>query len=189
MIKKHPCYSAISFFLFIISLTTSCVVEQADLSRYTGSKIANVEEARDIELIYTDSANLVLKLKAPLSRRSIEKYSVEEEFPEGLEVTFYDKSGNERSWLSADYAVRNQIDRTIIVQKNVLLRNDKGEMLEGPELIWDEKSKEIRTDRFVKITRPDGVIYSHGFTSNEDFTHYQLNAGSGDMILEEPEEE
>lgn len=186
---KEPGYSIIALFLFLFVLITSCVVEQADLSRYTGSAIANVEEARDIELIYTDSAKLVLKLKAPLSRRAIEKYSIEEEFPEGIEVTFYDESEKERSWLSADYAVRNQVERTIIVQKNVLLRNDKGERLEGPELIWDEKSKEIRTDRFVKITRAEGVIYSHGFKSNEDFTHYELNAGSGDMILEESEEE
>ena len=187
MMKLHR-YSALYLTLFFFVLTTSCVVEEADLSHYTGSPIKNVEEARDIELTYTDSANLVLKLKAPLSRRAIEKYSVEEEFPEGIQVTFYDKSGKERSWLSADYAVRNQVERTITVQRNVVLKNDEGEMMEGPELVWDEKSKEIRTDRFVKITRPDGVIYSHGFKSNEDFTHYELNAGSGDMTLPEEEE-
>ncbi|MDQ3017430.1 MAG: LPS export ABC transporter periplasmic protein LptC, partial [Bacteroidota bacterium] len=152
---------------------TACVVEEGDLSRYTKSKIENVEEAKDIDVTYTDSSYLVFKLKAPLSRRSMERFTALEEFPEGLEVTFYDKSGAERSWLKADYAIRNQVDRTITVQKNVVLRNDRGERLDGPELIWDEKTKEIRTDRFVKFSQVDKIIYSHGFKSNESFTRYE----------------
>jgi hypothetical protein len=70
------------------------------------------------------------------------------------------------------------------------LRNDRGERLNGPELIWDEKLKEIYTDRFVKITQADGsVVYSYGFKSNEAFTRYELNAISGDMNVEESKKE
>lgn len=175
-----------TFFLLLLTLVSSCIVEEADLSRYTGtSKMENLEEAKDIEVVYTDSSYVVFILKAPASRRTLERYSMEEEFPQGIEVTFYDKSGAPRSWLSADYAIRNQVERTITVQKNVVLRNDLGERLEGPELIWDEKTKEIRTDRFVKITRDDGVLYSYGFKSNEGFTRYELKALSGDMNLDE----
>jgi hypothetical protein len=67
-----------------------------------------------------------------------------------------------------------------------VLRNDRGERLQGPELIWDERSKEIYTDRFVKITRADGsVIYSYGFKSNEAFTRYELHSVTGDMPIPE----
>jgi LPS export ABC transporter protein LptC len=160
-------------------------VEEPDLSRYTGSKIDNLEEATDIEVTYTDSSFLVFILKAPLSRRTLEKFSLEEEFPKGIQVTFYDKTGAPRSWLTADYAIRDQLNRKIIIQKNVILENDRGERLEGPELIWDERTKEIYTDRFVKITSIDKIIYSYGFKSNEDFSHYSLSSGSGDMRLED----
>ena len=174
--------------LFLFLLFTSCVVDQADLSRYIGSKIQNVEEARDIEVVYTDSSYTVFILKAPLSRRLFDRYSVAEEFPEGIEVTFYDKTSQPRSWLTADFARREQSKRTITVQKNVLLKNDQGEQMQGPELIWDEKTKEIYTDRFVKITRADGtVVYSYGFRSNEGFTRYELNAVSGDLNIDELE--
>lgn len=176
-------------FSLLFMLFTSCVVEEADLSRYIGSRIDNIEEARDVEVTYTDSSYKVLTLKAPLSRRKLDKYSMEEEFPEGLEVTFFDRNGNARSWLKADYAVRNQLNRTVTVQKNVVLTNDQGERLDGPELIWDEKSKEIYTHRFVRITRPDKtVVYSYGFKSNEAFTRYELQAVSGDMNIEEEKE-
>ena len=169
-------------------LLSSCVVEEADLSRYTDESVDNVEEARDIEVRYTDSSFLVLILKAPVSRRKIDRYAMVDEFPEGIEATFYDRSGKPRSWLTADYALRDQLKRTVTVQKNVVLRNDQGERLEGPELIWDEKSKEIFTDRFVKIIRADSsIIYSYGFKSNESFTRYELKAVSGDMTIEDDE--
>jgi LPS export ABC transporter protein LptC len=171
--------------LFLCSIS-SCVVDQADLSKYMAPPIENLEEARDINITYTDSSRLVFILKAPLLHRTYNKYSVEEEFPEGIDVTFYDKSGNEQSWLTSDYAIRDQTQRTVIVEKNVVLRNKLGERLEGPELIWDEKTKEIRTDRFVKITKPDGtLVYSYGFKSNESFTRYELNASSGRLAVEE----
>src|SRR5687767_14790258 len=137
----------ILFYLFLL-LFTSCVVEEADLSRYITSPIENVEEARDIEVTYTDSSRLVFILKAPLSRRRLDRYSTAEEFPEGIDVTFYDRNGIPRSWLTADYAIRDQATRKITVQRNVVLRNDKDERLDAPELIWDEKTKEIYTDRF-----------------------------------------
>lgn len=172
-------------FLFPLFVLSACVVEEPDLSRYTTSPIQNLEEARDVEVTYTDSSRLVFILKAPVSRRKLDRLSTEEEFPEGIEVVFYDRSGNPRSWLSADYAVRDQAKRKITVQKNVVLKNDKGERLDAPELIWDEKTREIYTDRFVKHTRDDRVIYSYGFKSNESFTRYELQAVSGQMSSEE----
>ena len=70
---------------------------------------------------------------------------------------------------------------------NVVLKNDQGERLDAPELVWDEKTREIYTDRFVKHTRDDRVIYSYGFKSNESFTRYELQAVSGKMSAEEEE--
>jgi LPS export ABC transporter protein LptC len=179
-------------FIVIASLLTSaasCVVDEPDLSKYMTTTIENVEEARDINVVYTDSSYKLFNLKAPLMRRVYTRYAVNEEFPEGIEVIFFDKAERPRSWLTASTARRDQASRRVIVQKNVVLRNDAGDVLHGPELIWDEKTKEIYTDRFVKITRPDGtLIYSYGFKSNESFTRYELNAVSGDMVLEEDEE-
>jgi LPS export ABC transporter protein LptC len=176
-------------FVIILAGTASCVVDEADLSKYMNNTIENVEEARDINVVYTDSSYKLFNLKAPLMRRVYTRYAVNEDFPEGIEVIFFDKAEKPRSWLTASTARRDQASRRVIVQKNVVLRNDAGDVLHAPELIWDEKTKEIYTDRFVKITRADGtLIYSYGFKSNESFTRYELNAVSGDMVLEEDEQ-
>ncbi len=179
-------FTQVYFFMLLMVGVSSCVVDEADLSKYLSSGIENVEEAHDVDVIYTDSSYKLFNLKAPLLRRVFTKYAINEEFPKGIEVTFFDKSGHARSWLTAETALRDQSTRQIIVQKNVVLRNDRGERLNGPELIWDEKTKEIYTDRFVKITQADGsVIYSYGFKTNEAFTRRELNAVSGDLHLEE----
>ena len=176
-------------FGFILICMSACVVDQADLSKYLNPPIENVEEAQDINVRYTDSSHLVFILKAPVLRRVYTKYAVTEEFPKGIDVTFYNKEERPQSWLTADYARRDQAQRVVTVEKNVVLKNDAGERLDGPELIWDEKTKEIYTDRFVKITRPDGtLIYSYGFKSNESFTRYELNASSGRLAVDEKKE-
>ena len=179
-----------AFLGFILSfgvlLFISCVVEEPDLSKYTGSAIDNAELAENVEVVYTDSSHLVFILKAPQMKRIYARYTITEEFPKGIDVTFYDRAETPRTWLTSEYAVRDQSTRRITVQKNVVLKNDLGERLDGPELIWDEKTKEIYTDRFVKITRADGtIVYSYGFKSNDRFTRYELNAVSGDLLLKE----
>jgi hypothetical protein len=179
-------HSQLVFTFFLATCLAACVVDEPDLSKYMTKTIDNVEEAKSIDIIYTDSSYKLFNLKAPLMRRVFSRYGVSEEFPEGIEVTFFDKNDQPRSWLTAATARRDQASRRVIVQKNVVLRNDAGDVLHGPELIWDEKTKEIFTDRFVKITRADGtLIYSYGFKSNESFTRYELNAVSGDMVLDE----
>ncbi len=177
-------FPRVFFVLVGAACFAACVVEEPDLSRYTGSGIQNLEEARDVVMTYTDSTALVFKMKAPVSRRIINKFSASDEFPEGVEVTFYGKTERPVSWLTADYAIRNPSERFVRAEKNVVLRNVAGERLDAPELIWDESARQIRTDRFVRITRADGsVIYSYGLVSNETFTRYELNAVAGDIAL------
>src|SRR6476659_784031 len=101
------------FYIIMITSLSACVVDQADLSKYTTPAIENVEEADDINVTYTDSSHLVFNLKAPLLRRIYNKYSVSEEFPKGIYCTFYDKEEHPRSWLTADYARRDQAQRTV----------------------------------------------------------------------------
>jgi hypothetical protein len=71
------------------------------------------------------------------------------------------------------------------VRDSVVLYNTLGEKMEGLELIWDENAEEIHTDKFVRITRDDEIIYSRGFKSNQNFTEYTLYAVEGDMLVED----
>ena len=70
--------------LFLLCAASACVVDEADLSRYSGAGTENMEEAHNVEVNYTDSTYTVFILKAPVSRRVYKKATVTEVFPEGI---------------------------------------------------------------------------------------------------------
>ena len=171
--------------LFIAVTFAACLEREYDLDALRAPQDYSTEEARDVMITYSDSARIRVRIEGPLLRRYIYRFRVEEEFPEGVHVTFYDGFGQESAWLSAKYAIRKPQDNQTIVQDSVVLYNTAGEKLEGLELIWDEQKELIHTDKFVKFTRPDEIIYSRGFESNPDFTKYSLYAAEGQMLMQE----
>jgi LPS export ABC transporter protein LptC len=167
------------------ALFASCLEREYDLDALRTPDDFSIEEARDVEIFYSDSARLRVKIEGPLLRRYIYRFRVEEEFPENVHVTFYNDQGEANAWLSAKYAIRKPQDNQTIVRDSVVLFNSLGEKMEGLELIWDENAEEIHTDKFVRITRADEIIYSRGFKSNQNFTEYTLYAVEGDMLMED----
>ena len=63
----------------------------------------------------------------------------------------------------------------------------KNETLNAEELIWDEKNGKIYSDKFVKITTADEIIYGEGFEANEDFTNYKIKNIKGTINITNPD--
>lgn len=181
-------YHRIGYYLFsfaFICAISYCTPPEIDYSKIISQTKVAVETTRDVTVLYSDSAKLRIKITGPLSKRYTKGYSVEEEFPEGVYVEFLGATGSPDAWLTADYAIRKEADKQVITQGNVVLENIKGEKIEGYELIWDERKREIFSNRFVKITTGDEVIYSYTFRSDENFTRMELKAIEGDMRFEQ----
>lgn len=179
---KWPLLTAILVFML-----ASCLEKEYDLDSLRSPQDYSVEEATDVEILYSDSARLKVRIEGPMLRRYIYRFRVEEEFPKGVQVTFFDAYGEPSAWLFANYAIRKPQDNQTIVQDSVVLYNTQGDKIEGLELIWDESTEEIHTDKFVRITRDEEIIYSRGFRSNQDFTKYTLYAPEGYMRFDEPD--
>ena len=64
-------------------------------------------------------------------------------------------------------------------QGNVCLSNIKDEFLYAEELYWNQKTKKVYSEKFVKIETPDEVIYGEGFESDEEFTSYVIKKIKG----------
>ena len=52
--------------------------------------------------------------------------------------------------------------------------NRKGERLNTEKLIWDERNELLSSDRFVKITTAEEIIFGDGFEANQDFSRYRI---------------
>ena len=62
---------------------------------------------------------------------------------------------------------------------SVVVINNKGEIMNTDELIWDEDKKIIYSNSFVKIRTADEIIYGNGMTANENFTGYVIKNITG----------
>jgi LPS export ABC transporter protein LptC len=101
------------------------------------------------------------------------------EFTEGLKVDFYNDSLRVTSWLTANYGIRYESDGKTVLKNDVQVLNENNEHLSTEELIWDERKHIIYTEKFVKITTPDQVIYGEGMEADEQLTTYRIKKPQG----------
>ena len=162
----------------ICGCISSCVNDVNEVNQLTTSDVSiNRDTAREVRILYSDSAQVKVEITAPTLVRHNDKTKPRDEFPDGLFVKFYNNNLKVRSWLKADYAVKLEKEDIIIARNNVELYNEKDEKLESPELIWDEQNGLLQTDKIVRITKPNGdVTYGSGFSANEDFSRFEIKS-------------
>lgn len=133
-----------------------------------------VEVGNNVSIAYTDSGFLKAKLFAPLLERYASDARNQTEMKDGITAYFYSQEGKVNSYIKSKYAVRDERDRTITARKDVNVVNNKGDTLRTEELIWDEKTDRIYSDKSVRITSPDKIILGTGFESNTAFTKFRV---------------
>lgn len=167
-------------FIIIISTllitVTSCSNEMAEINAIIPSKNVKVEIARNIEMIYSDSALVKFIITSEELRRYLHRGESYDEFPKGIHVEFFDENQRPKSWLDADYAIRKEEENKVFVKENVVLYNTKKDKLETDELVWDENSEEIYTNKPVKITQPavGDTSFGFGFKADQEFTRFEI---------------
>lgn len=146
--------------------------------KYSGPLIEN----KDVVTIYSDSAKMLVKLRAPVQQ---EFESGDAIFPEGFYVEFYE---NEKisSTLKANYGELRRRDNLYVARGNVVMKNvEKKESMETEELFWNQNKDRVYTDKFVKITTPERVIMGQGLETNQKFFPYSFHKVTGSFDLNE----
>jgi len=138
----------------------------------------------NINLKYTDSGKVLTNLLAP---RLLDYSNYDfpyQEFPEGVEVRFWDKDGK-RSTVTSDYAIRYENSNLVDLRDNVVLITADSLILEAEQLYWDQESKWVFTDRPYKMKLKDGS-YNNGarFDSNEEFTNFFSRQNEGVQLID-----
>lgn len=144
-----------------------------------------IEVGRDVEILYSDSAVVRVRVTGPVLHNHLDRDNPRQEFPDGIQMDFLTPAREVRSTLTAKFAVRQQEKGIVIARDSVVLTTIEQEKLETEELIWDEKTEKIRTDKFVKITRPGEVLYGFGLEANQDFSFWKITVPKGTIKAEQ----
>lgn len=173
----------------ILLLLGGCKNEVEDVNDLVSKFDTQVETAKDVEILYSDSAQVRVRITGPTMLQYLDRREPRQEFPDGVEVEFFGPEGSITSQLDARYGLRLENKNEVIVRDSVVWRSVEGEKIETEELIWDERRRKIYTNKFVVITRPDEIIYGHGFEADQDFSYSRINAIEGRLKVEDLEKE
>lgn len=163
-----------------IALITGCENDLKTLQQISAKEVNKpIERYTDVDVIYSDSARVKAHMTAPvmIEYKTDKPYT---EMPNGVKVIFYDNKLVESSTIISDYAIRREKEKNIELRKNVVGTNAKGDTFTSDELIWDEATKQIHSNKLVHVKMADGSITDGtSFISDENFNHWTLNNGKG----------
>ncbi len=160
----------------LIAITLGCSTDINEVNAITDSEFLKKEEAKFVTILYSDSAQVKVRITADKMIRHLDRSNPKDEFPEGIYVEFLGETGKPYSWLEADKAIRYEKESEVIAQGNAKFYNRKEEMLTSTELTWNENDQKLRTNKFVRITQPmkGDTSYGYGFEANEEFTQFEI---------------
>lgn len=154
---------------------------------FTENDVA-VELGRNVEILYSDSAIVRVRVTGPLLYNFTERENPRQEFPAGVKVDFLESNLSIKCTITAKTAVRYQEKGQIIARDSVVLVTVKQEKLETEELIWDEKTGKVFTEKFVKVTKPGEIIYGFGLEAEQDFSYWKIKVPKGRIKVEQLDE-
>jgi len=175
--------------LLLLLAFSSCENDIAVVNTVTleAEKKLPIESGVNIEIMYSDSAQVRAKLTAPVLNSYAGKKPYRE-MPKGLEIVFYDAHRAQQTKLTADYGIGfdngNGMEH-MEVKRNVVVVNQKGDKLNTEHLIWNAVTKKIFTDEFVKITTKDQIIWGDGLVANQDFSVYEIKNVKGQIYVKD----
>ncbi len=163
----------------------ACESNYQNVKKLNLSDGAPIAEGKDINFKYTDSGKLVTNL---LAKKLLDYSNLKfpyKEFPDGIEVLFWDDKGG-KSTVNSDYAI--QFDETGLVdlRSNVVLVTADSVILKANQLYWDQKNQWIFTDQPYQIKFKDGSFNDGavGFDSSEDFTTFLSRKNQGVQLVD-----
>lgn len=174
-----------------IAMLFSCENKMSEIDKLTSSEINTDNNITNLDMIYTDSGIVKLRLKAPIAIIHDEKDEPYKEFPVGLEVFFFkDRDTVVENYLRANYGINYEKKDITEVRGDVVVVNEKGDTLKTEKLFWDSKKKLIFSEELVRIIQKDQVIIGEdGFEADESFSYYSIKNSSGDISVDDKDEE
>jgi LPS export ABC transporter protein LptC len=187
---KWPHRSLYLIFVCLMPVLWSCENDIERVSMLTDETTVPKIKGNNIEVIYSDSAKVQVQMLAPAYQQFPDVERPYMEFPEGLEVYFYDDSLRIESEIQANYAIYYTEEGLWHATGNVVAhRLDTGDALQTEELFWDENKALIWSDSYTRIQNEDGIFYGkRGFESDQNLDNWQLKGTSGTVEVKEDEE-
>jgi LPS export ABC transporter protein LptC len=138
---------------------------------------------RNDTTVFDDSG----KVQLIMSFRLMETYDNADipysEFPEGINVVFYDGQKDPVGSVTSHYARYINKKSLWELKDSVVVINQTNDKLETEQLFWDQSKDNIYTDRFVKMTNDEQIVMGTGFESDTHLNRRRIKNPSGTIYV------
>lgn len=138
----------------------------------------DVDTIHGVDIIFSDSAKVKFRIQAPLLLQFQGKkpYNL---MPKTVNALIFE-DGAQAGTLTADTGIQSDVDKKIQFRKNVVAKNTKGETFKSDELIWDQATKTVHSNKLVQITMANGdIMNGTGFVSDDKMKHWSVKQSTG----------
>lgn len=183
---KHLFKNTFICIVTLISVTMffSCEGNLKEVRQLNVSSKSPSGIAKDFKLTYTDSAKVKAIVTGPVYKDFSNQEFQYREFPEGIEVNFFDDDNN-KSIVTANYGIIYSKTNLVELVGDVVLETHEGKKLEAPQLYWDRKNEWIFTEKNYTFTSEDLNMSGVGIDFNRNFTKVNSHRNTGNALVKE----
>lgn len=149
-----------------------------------------VDTTKMVDLIYSDSAKVKVRLIAPL----LLEYNVSKtvtkpymKMPKGVTIIFYNDSTKKSGTITADtaYNYTEGASNRFVLHKNVVVKNVKGDVFKSDDLNWDGATHKIYSNAPVEMFTTNGTRgKGTSMETNEKFDPFTVKNQSGIIYMD-----
>ncbi len=131
-----------------LTMVFSCKNNFEDVKKIGISENAPIGIAENMNLKYTDSGRVTALLRSPKMLDFSNRDFPFSEFPDAVELDLFDEN-NQKSTITADYAIVYDKTGLIDMQGNVVLASHKNDTLYADQLYYDQNREWMFTNQPV----------------------------------------
>jgi LPS export ABC transporter protein LptC len=108
-------------------------------------------------------------------------------FEQGIYLEKFNNGLSIEATIIADTAYYYDKQELWELRGNVHIENEQDEQFDTQLLFWNQKTKRVYSDLYIRIRQQKRIITGIGFTSNQEFTNYTIKKTQGIFPVKEDE--
>jgi LPS export ABC transporter protein LptC len=138
-----------------------------------------MSETRNIEILYSDSGYVRVKVLADLRH---DFSNGDWDFPEGLHMVFFDKLGDTTTTLISNQGHYDKEENLFTAVGDVQFQNvQNGDQLRSEELNWVPQERKFYSDKPTEVTSAGDILTGTDFEAAEDFSWFVIRNNTGEF--------
>ena len=140
--------------------------------------------AYNVKMFYSDSAKTKAILTSPKHNDFTNQTLNYSEFPDGVNVTFFDINNN-KNIIVSDYGILYNSTSIVDLRGNVILKSHDNSVLKTSQLFWDAESDWIFTEEDFTFTSEDYNMSAVRLDTNKEFSDFQTGEIKGEVLIKD----